>query len=79
MSEWQPISTAPSGGLILVAVEDAAGERRTFAVEASHDSLNGGSLIWMMTTGWVGWNRLHSAWTPILWRPLPAPPTGDKT
>lgn len=69
---WQDIATAPAAGLILLAVEDSEGERRVFPAEASHQH---GCVVWMVTVGWLGWTRLHSAWTPILWRRLTPPPT----
>lgn len=69
---WMPIATAPVAGLILLAVEDSAGERRVFAAEASHEN---GGWVWNVILGWLGWMRLHSGWTPILWRRLPPPPT----
>ena len=71
LGAWFPIETAPASGLILLAVEDETGERRTFVAEASHDSTNGGALVWMITTGWCGWARLHSAWRPFLWQHKP--------
>lgn len=69
---WMPIETAPVAGLILLVVEDSAGERRVFPAEASHEN---GVRVWQVTLGWLGWTRLHSGWTPILWRRLPTPPT----
>lgn len=69
---WVPIETAPVAGLILLVVEDSAGERRVFPAEASHEN---GVLAWQVTLGWLGWTRLHSGWTPILWRRIPTPPT----
>ena len=69
---WMPIETAPVAGLILLVVEDSAGERRVFPAEASHEN---GVLVWQVTLGWQGWTRLHSGWTPILWRRIPTPPT----
>jgi hypothetical protein len=68
---WQPIEMAPASGLIWLAVEADDGERRTFAAEASHEH---GGLVWMVTTGWGGWNRLHSGWKPILWQRPPQAP-----
>ncbi len=70
--DWQPIETAPASGLILLAVEDAAGERRIFVAEASTDS--NGAREWQITTGWSGWQRMHSAWHPVLWCRLPQAP-----
>lgn len=69
---WMPIETAPVAGLILLVVEDSAGERRVFPAEASHEN---GVLVWQVTLGWLGWTRLHSGWTPILWRRIPTLPT----
>jgi len=71
---WMPIETAPVAGLILLVVEDSAGERRVFPAEASHEN---GVLVWQVTLGWQGWTRLHSGWTPILWRRIPPPPTSS--
>jgi hypothetical protein len=65
---WHPIETAPKVGVILLAVIDSAGGRRTFCAEASFTD---GELKWQITTGWVGWTRLHSAWTPTHWMPTP--------
>lgn len=78
LGAWLPIEAAPVSGVILLAVEDAAGERRTFVAEASHEH---GAWVWMMTTGWAGWSRLHSAWTPIFWQRLPQAPNvhGNRT
>ena len=76
LGAWLPIETAPKNGLILLAVEGAAGERRTFAAEASHE---GGGWVWMFTTGWGGWKRLHGAWAPIFWQPLPQTPNLNST
>lgn len=72
LGAWQPMETAPASGIILLAVEDATGERRTFAAEASHDGT--GALVWQITTGWIGWQRLHGAWRAVLWRRLPQAP-----
>ena len=69
---WQDIATAPVAGLILLVVEDSAGERRVFPAEASHEN---GVWVWQVTLGWLGWTRLHSGWTPILWRRIPTLPT----
>lgn len=71
---WMPIETAPVAGLILLVVEDSAGERRVFPAEASHEN---GVWVWQVTLGWLGWTRLHSGWTPILWRRIPPPPTSS--
>ena len=71
MAEWQPISTAPKDGLLLLAVESGH-ERRTFVAEWS--TAKGG--YWVMTSGWVGWGKMHPAWEPTHWMPLPAPPIG---
>lgn len=62
---WQPMTTAPTNEMILLTVEDASGERRVFPAEAS---IEDGNLRWIITTGWVGWKRLQSAWTPVLWQ-----------
>ena len=67
--EWQPIETAPKDGLILLAVEDETGERRTFAAEGSCDSE--GLLVWQITAGWIGWQRLSNSWITIGWQHLP--------
>ncbi len=64
-SDWQPMTTAPTSGMILLTVEHASGERRVFPAEASTDADN---LRWMITTGWTGWKYLHSGWTPVLWQ-----------
>jgi hypothetical protein len=71
LGAWLPIEAAPASGLVQLAVQDAAGERRTFAAEASHE---GGVCIWMITVGWSGWVRLHPAWTPIAWQRLSQAP-----
>ena len=67
---WNQIDTAPTSGVIQLAVEHRLGERRTFAAEASFDSGKGGALVWMITVGWTGWQPLHSGWRPIGWLPL---------
>lgn len=72
---WQPIETAPTSGLVLLTVVDAAGERRTFCGEASFTD---GRLEWQITTGWPGFTRLRAAWKAIGWMPLPAPKEQDK-
>lgn len=64
-TDWQPMDTAPTNEMILLTVEDASGERRVFPAEAS---IEDGNLLWIITTGWVGWKRLQSAWTPVLWQ-----------
>jgi len=71
MSEltFQPMDTAPSSGLILLRVGDGEGEFRTFPAEASFNDQ--GFSCWMITTGWVGYTRLHSAWKPVGWMTLP--------
>ena len=71
LGAWLPIETAPMAALCLVAVVDAAGEQRVFVAETSHE---GGQWRWLATVGWSGWGRLHTAWTPTHWMPLPAPP-----
>jgi hypothetical protein len=68
---WQPIEAAPMAVLVLVAVEDAAGERRVFVAETSHE---GGKWRWLSTVSAMGWGRLHGAWVPTHWAPLPEPP-----
>jgi hypothetical protein len=68
---WMPIETAPTSGLVLLAVVDTAGERRAFCAEASFSD---GKMHWQVTTGWAGFTRLHSAWKVIGWQPLPAAP-----
>lgn len=70
--DWQPIETAPVAGVIQLAC-DAGKERRTFAAERSFDSERE-EWVWMTTTGWTGWTRLHPAWRPYAWRPLEKPP-----
>jgi hypothetical protein len=72
LGAWLPIASAPASGLILLSVEDAAGECRTFAAEASYD--DNGALIWQITTGWTGWTRLHAGWRAVSWRRLPQAP-----
>lgn len=71
--EWRPIESAPKGGVVLLAVRgyENADERRTYAAEMSHED---GTERWIVTTGWVGWTRLHGGWEPFGWTPLPAPP-----
>ena len=70
MSEVNPMETAPASGVILLTVEDKVGELRTFVAEASWSE---GLLKWQITTGWGGWSKLHSAWTPIYWQHIPKP------
>ena len=67
---WRPIETAPVDRLIQLMVEDCDGERRTFIVEASYRN---GEKVWIQTSGWTGWTKLHSGWTPIGWLPLTPP------
>lgn len=69
--EWQPIETAPTQGLVLITVIHESGERRTFAGELSFPTDD--DPYWMVTHGWTGYTRLHSAWTPIAWKKLPPP------
>ncbi len=76
-SKWRPIETAPSNGVIQLAVEHADGTRRVFVAEASFDSRREGEMYWVITTGWTGWSRMYSRWKPIGWRPLAEPPGGD--
>ena len=71
LGAWLPIATAPASGIVLLSVIDAAGERRTFVAELSHER---GAFRWQTTTGWIGWGRLHGAWTPTHWMSLPPPP-----
>lgn len=68
--EWLPIESAPSGGLVLLAVQayENPSERRAYAAEQSHGA---DGSHWVITTGWTGWTRLHGAWEPIGWKPLP--------
>ena len=73
--QWLPIESAPKSGVLLLAVNDAAGERRTFVAEASDSD---GNPQWNITVGWTGWSRLHDAWKPVGWTPLPSPP-GETT
>ena len=49
--EWMPIETAPVAGLILLVVEDSAGERRVFPAEASHEN---GVWVWQATAAQQG-------------------------
>lgn len=69
--EWQPIQTAPHGRVIILAVRSHDGERRTFVASAG---VGQGGIEWQVTTGWMGWDRLHGAWTPTHWMSLPEPP-----
>jgi len=69
--EWQTIETAPNSGVILLAVEDSAGERRSYVAEISNED---DGQKWMVTVGWLGWSYLHAGWTPIGWMPLLPPP-----
>lgn len=72
---WLPIESAPTQGIIELAVVDKTGaDRRTMAAERS---FRDGEPYWMVTHGWVGWTTLHTGWTPYAWRPLPASPTEE--
>ncbi len=72
MSEWASVESAPYQGVVLLTVEGSDGGRRTFVAERSHDGRSE-QWVWLITTGWAGWNRLHPAWTPIAWKTLPEP------
>lgn len=72
---WRPIESAPTQGVIELAVVSGKGaERKTMVAERS---FRDGEPYWIVTHGWVGWNTLHPGWTPYAWRPLPAPPAQD--
>lgn len=68
---WSPMTSAPTTGIIVLAVVSAAGERKSFVAEASYNSAKQGRLEWMITTGWGGWTWLHSSWTPVAWTDVP--------
>jgi hypothetical protein len=70
--KWEPIETAPREGLVMLAVVSGH-ERRVYVAERSSSSSGD---YWSTTTGWTGWGRLHSAWAPTHWMPLPPPPEG---
>jgi hypothetical protein len=72
---WRPIETAPFDGLIQLMVEGCDGERRTFAAEASYRN---GEKVWIETSGWTGWTKLHPGWTPVGWLPLTTPPQKEQ-
>lgn len=72
---WRSIESAPSEGVIELAVASKTGaDRRTMVAERS---FRDGEPYWIVTHGWVGWTTLHPEWAPYAWRPLPAPPTDD--
>lgn len=70
MSDWKPIESAPSSGIVLLLVEAESGERRVFVSEASYED---GTLYWITTVGWIGWSKLRKSWSAIGWQSLPEP------
>ena len=65
MQEWQPIETAPSDKLVLVAFETDTGRK-----------IVGSSFRSNITGGWI-WTLLGSGGaciSPTHWMPLPEPP-----
>lgn len=68
---WLPIESAPNSGAFLMLCDGGKDSARVFFAEASFEGADG-ALVWHITTGWMGWSKLHSAWTPSHWQPLPS-------
>lgn len=68
---WLPIESAPNSGAFLMLCDGGEDSARVFFAEASFEGADG-ALVWYITTGCMGWSKLHSAWTPSHWQPLPS-------